>query len=123
MQIKTPIEFQTFNDGICAVYAVENRAEQGNKPKDSLAVKFPRIPYERQKVGIKRFYSAKQANVKVEDVLRIPYSNKVSTQDVCIIEGVQFHIQQVQHNYDTMPKSTDLTLQRVEAIYDIAGVS
>ena len=123
MQIKTSIEFQTFNDGVCAIYEIGNIAEAGNKPKEGLKTKISRAPYERRKVGITRFYTAKQANVKVEDVLRIPYNDQISTQDVCMIGEIQFAIKQVQHIYDTMPKSTDLTLQRLEDVYDIARIS
>lgn len=123
MKIQTPIEFQTFNDGVCTVYSVGNIAALGNRPKDGLTVKLRRVPYERRKLGVTRYYTAKQAGVKVDDVIRIPRNTSVSSQDVCALEdGAQYQVRQVQHIGDTLPPSTDLTLQRLEAVYDIAGV-
>lgn len=122
MKIKTPIEFQTFNDGICGIFWLENIAGTGNKPKEIIKIKLSNVPYERRKVGVTRYYTAKQAGVKADNMLRIPYCTEVSTQDICVVNGVQNGIKQVQHNYDTLPPSTDLTLERLEADYDFAGV-
>ena len=121
MKIKTPIEFQTFNDGVCVICSVENAADPGNRPKEALKEKFRQVPYENRKTGVTRYYAAKQAGVKIAGVIRIPYLITVSSQDVCVIDGISYRIQQVQHIRDTMPASSDLTLQKLEADYDLAG--
>lgn len=122
MKIKTPVEFQTFNDGVCSLYAVGNIAKPGNKPKDGLRIRFPAVPYEERTVGVTRYYMAKQAGIKAEAVIRIPQCREVSSQNVCCIGDIQYRIQQVQQVLDTLPPATDLTLQRLEAVYDIARV-
>lgn len=121
MKIHTTIEFQTFNDGICTICSVENAARAGDRPKEQLKEKLRNVPYENRKTGVTRFYAAKQAGVKIEGVIRIPYHIGVSSQDICLINGIQYRIQQLQHNKDTMPMATDLTLQKLEADYDLAG--
>lgn len=122
MKIKTPVEFQTYNDGFCAVYGVENIAEQGAKPVKGLREKFPRIPFERLKVGLTRYYEAMQADVRVQELVRIPRQRLIHTNDVCVISGNQYRIVQVQDVPDTLPPSTDLSLERVEVDYDIRAV-
>jgi SPP1 family predicted phage head-tail adaptor len=87
-----------------------------------LTVKYARVPFERRKVGITRFYEAMQENVEVDAVLRIPGQVKVSTQDYCIIDGTQYGIHQVQDISDTLPPSRDLTLKKTEAVYDVTGI-
>ena len=56
--------------------------------------------------------------MKVEELIRIPQTAEVSTQDICLIEGIQHGIRQVQQIMDTMPPATDLSLQRLEVDYD-----
>lgn len=123
MKINTPTPFQTFNDGICAVYRVENVAGAGEKPKKGLCEKYGRVPFERRKVGLTRFYQAKQADVRITDVIRIPRQMGIGTNDVCLIGGMQYRVQQAQLVPDTLPQSVDLTLERLEAAYDIKPVS
>jgi hypothetical protein len=122
MQIKTPVQFQTFNDGICRICRLENTAEPGLKPVKELVTKHDRVPYEKRKVGVTRFYTAMQENVEIEALLRVPGQFAISTQDYCIIDGRQYGIHQVQEVPDTMPPSCDLSLKKTEAEYDIAGI-
>ncbi|MCI8506899.1 MAG: hypothetical protein HFI67_12025 [Lachnospiraceae bacterium] len=123
MKIRTPTEFQTFNDGICRIFSVENIAASGDLPKEGRKEKFGRVPYERRTVGCQRFYAAKQAAVKVEELIRIPQTGKISTQDLCMIEGRLYRIRQVQQIMDTMPEATDLSLERLEEEYEPKGIS
>lgn len=118
MKIKTPLEFQTFNDGVCSISRVKNVAEPGNKPKEGLEAKYGRIPFERRTIGLQRFYQAMQADVQITDLIRIPYQMNISTNDVCVIEGKQYRIKQVQAIKDTLPAAADLTLERLEVAYD-----
>lgn len=114
MQIKTNIPFQTFNDGICSICALENVGEKGCLPVMRLQEKARRVPFEKRRVGIKRFFDAKQENAEIEQVIRIPEAFSVSTQDVCILAGTQYGIYQVQNVPNTMPGANDLALRRLE---------
>ncbi len=122
MHIKSALPFQTFNDGICQLYAVKNLAEKGDAPKEGLERKHSRVPFENRKVGIQRSYLAKQENVEITLLIRIPAEFDVSTQDVCIVNNEQYGIYQVQDVFDTMPKAKDLSLKRLEENYDATGL-
>ncbi|MBP3701700.1 MAG: hypothetical protein J6I64_07405 [Lachnospiraceae bacterium] len=123
MKIKTPVDFQTFTDGICKIYQVVNAAEAGDRPKDGLRVMYERVPYERRTVGVTRFYQAAQADVKIEALIRIPYQPRIGTNHICEINGLQYRIRQAQEIKETMPQATDLSLERLEVAYDIGTVS
>lgn len=111
---------QTYNDGVVSIYKVDNIAETGNKPKDKLTIKVSLLHYEERIVGMSRFWTAKQANAKVDMLLRTPQLRNVSTQDVAIpIDGRQYKIVQIQYPKDVEPPSMDLSLERIEAKYEI----
>lgn len=116
---KNQIMFQTFNDGICSIYEQQNTSTPGNKPKMQLRRIAERVPYETRKVGIRRFYDAKQENVEIERLIRIPAPFCVSTQNICILGGVQYGIYQVQDVLDSIPRSKDLALKRLEEKYEV----
>lgn len=122
MQIKSRTPFQTYNDGICSICEKSNISKPGNLPVMGLKKKADRVPYERRKVGIRRFYDAKQENAEIELLLRIPAQFHVSTQDFCVVSDVQYGIYQVQDVSDTMPQSKDISLKRLEEKYELAGV-
>ena len=122
MQIKRNLQFQTFNDGICSIFVKRNNSKPGNMPVTGLEKKADRVPFERRKVGIRRFYDAKQENVEIELLLRIPEAFHVSTQDICVVSGVQYGIYQVQDVTDTMPKAKDISLKKLEEKYELAGI-
>lgn len=122
MQIKRNVPFQTFNDGICRIYSVKNVGEKGNLPIMGLEEKASRVPYERRRVGVGRFYSAKKENIKIELMIRIPEAFDVSPNDICILGETQYEVEQAQEARDVMPGAKDLALKRVEKSYGIGGI-
>lgn len=115
MQQKT----QTFNDGVVNIYSVGNIAVPGNMPKDGLTIKVSLLRYEERTVGMGRFWTAKQAAVKIDQLVRTPQLRSVSTQDVAVlIDGEQYKIAQVQYPKDVEPPSMDLSLERLEVAYE-----
>lgn len=116
MQQKT----QTFNDGVVNIYSVGNIAQQGNIPKDGLALKAGPLRYEERTVGMSRFWIALQAQARIDMLLRVPRFKNVSTQDIAIPnDGEQYRIEQIQYPADTALPVMDLSLQRLEAKYEI----
>lgn len=122
MKIKTPTAFQTFNDGVCVLCGQKNQSAKGNVPKKTYIIKEMRMPYERRTVGVRRFYDAKQDKAEIELLLRVPCAFNVSTQDICIVGGIQYGVYQVQDVMDVLPAAKDIALKRLEAKYDITGV-
>lgn len=115
---------QFFNDGFVNIYAVSDNAAPGFRPLESLALTV-KLPFDNLKLGIQRFYSAKQNQSDIERVIRVPNPGPqytISNQDVAqIIERVlpagkkppQYRIELVQLAEGIYPPSLDLTLSRI----------
>lgn len=112
---------QIFNDGIVKIYSVGNIAKLGNMPKEGLTLKVGPLRYRERTVGMSRYWVAMQAQAKVDLVLRVSQIRNVSTQDIAIPnDGMQYKIIQIQYPEDVDPPVMDLSLERLEATYDIA---
>lgn len=114
------MENQMFNDGIVNIFSVENIANPGDKPKEGLTLKVGPLRYHERTVGMSRFWTAMQAAVQIDMVLRTPQIRSISAQDVAIPnDGEQYKIVQIQYPEDVDPPVMDLSLQRLEATYDL----
>jgi hypothetical protein len=114
------LKTQTFNDGILNIYEVKNIAEAGKKPIKGLTKKVSSLRFEERIVGMSRFWTAKQSQVQINQMLRTPRINSVSTQDVVIpVDGKQYEIKQIQYISDVDPPCMDLSLERLVTAYDI----
>lgn len=100
---------QEFNDGIVTICRVENSAPVGLLPVESLAETFT-VRYEEQRLGINRYYMARQNQIEIQRVIRVPKVD-INTQDVAITEdGKKYRIDTVQAVKDVYPACYDLTL-------------
>lgn len=110
---------QSYNSGIVTVYRLTDRAEPGRFPVPE-PEKTAALRYEEQKVGLHRYYQAMQNQVRVEKVIRVPKGPVISPQDLAVTEdGQQYRIDLVQLARDVWPPSLDLTLARVDQIYEL----
>lgn len=114
---------QIFNDGVLTVYKVGNIAPPGDRPKEGLIQKINNtLPYEERTVGVTRFIANKQDQSIIEQLLRIPRISGIAREDVVIpIDGEQYQIKQVQSINDVEPRSLDLSLERIDVTYELAG--
>lgn len=108
-----------FGDGIVKVYSVTNIAQPGDEPKDGITLKLS-MRYRAKTVGFKRYYEAMQAQVQVDRMILVRKQAGVSPQDVCVVDGEQYKIVQVQHLTEEKPELMLISMQRLEAAYDIA---
>ena len=112
---------QSFNGGLVTVYRVTDGARPGHAPAPVL-VKRIVLRYEERKLGIQRYYAARQNQVKIQRVIRVPLAGRVSSQDVAVTEdGRQYRVDLVQAVGDVYPPSADLTLAAVEQVDRIPG--
>ena len=110
-------QFQTFNDGVCNIYKLADVSHPGFKPV--FKPQFYRaVPFQYRTIGIKRNYEAMQAQVKLDEMISIMQNRDISPQDVIVIEGVQYDIVQIQHKNDTAPRTSLVSLRRLEEDYD-----
>lgn len=114
---------QSYNDGVVTVYAVTDSAQPGCQPRPTLVRPAKAVlRYEEQRLGIQRYYDARQNQVEVERVLRTPRTGYITNQDVAVTEdGRQYRIDMVQTVEGIYPPSQDLTLARYEQIPEEAA--
>lgn len=116
-------EYQNFNDGIATIYEVKNVAEKGDQPKQGLSQKV-KLRFQYKTVGLTRYYTAQQLDIKIAETIVVPQVRNISTHDVVILTSSsrQYYVEQVQHKDDTFPKTTLLSLSELEESYDTTGV-
>ncbi len=112
-KIETPLNPQTFTDGLATFYRTKNDAGNGNLPKYA-AKQFLQVPFTEKKVGDVRYYAAMQADSKISKVIRIPRVEGIQPSgDVVTLSGDdrQYKVQKTVRNTLTVPESMDVTLE------------
>ena len=110
---------QPFNSGVVSIYRLTDVGEPGYAPVPRLELRV-RLHYEEQKLGLIRYFSASQNQVKVEKVLRVPRRAEISPQDVAVTQdGRQYRIELIQMAEGVYPPSLDLTLGTIEQVYEL----
>ena len=105
---------QPFSSGVVRLYSVTDGGEPGERPREVLTEKV-KLCYEEQHLGLQRYYSGRQNQVKIERVIRAPRRGDISSQDMASTEdGTLYRIDLVQPVLDVYPPSMDLTLCRME---------
>lgn len=101
---------QSYNDGYVHVYSVSDASRPGYQPIERLTEKVG-LKYEERRAGLVRHYEARQNQIKVERVIRVPHAGGVTSQDVVVDErGRSYRVDLVQMVPDVYPPSDDLTL-------------
>ncbi|MDL2324060.1 hypothetical protein LJC61_02760 [Ruminococcaceae bacterium OttesenSCG-928-A16] len=114
------MESQMFNDGVVKIYTVENIAPNGAKP-DNRLVFAGQLRYAERVVGLNRFTQYMANDVEVSYLLRCLQIRSVSTQNIAVPnDGEQYRIVQIQYPKEVTPPCMDLTLQRLETVYEYA---
>lgn len=103
---------QAFNDKPVTILRVTDKAPNGYMPQpDFLPIGV--FPTANRTVGVQRYYAARQAQVNIEKVIRIPNPGNVeiTTRDVARFDGEErlYRIDQVQE-VAVYPPCLDLTL-------------
>ena len=117
-------KYQSFPDGLVSIYKVGDVALPGDMPSEGLILKNS-LRYKERTVGLSRFYSAMQNNIKVDAVIRCPEVRGLSERatDILVailIDGLQYEVKQIQYIEDARPPSMDLTLERVGVDYAVS---
>lgn len=108
---------QPFNSGIVKIHKTINQAQPGYKAVEALKDNPVTLRYDEQRTGITRYYAAKQANIEIERVLRVPSMSKSAcfdVQDVAVTEdGMQYRIEQIQTVPGIYPPCVDISLSKI----------
>lgn len=102
---------EVYTDGVVEICTVTDGAVPGLLPRPVLTEKI-KLAYQEQKLGVQRYYQAKQNQIHVERVIRVQRSPvEITSQDVAITEdGRRYRIDLIQTVKDVWPPSLDLTL-------------
>lgn len=104
---------QAFNDGMVTVYQTTPEEPDGFFQEADRSVKV-KLAFQERRLGLKRYYEAKQNHVQVERVLRVQAPPAaISTNDLCTVTpdvGILYRIDLVQRVFDVYPPCLDLTL-------------
>lgn len=113
---------QSYNDGLVDIYQPADVAPPGYAPKIVLQ-RVGYLAFAELRLGIQRYYAAKQNQIQVEKVLRVQKGFPVTSQMVAVIRGqeLQYAIEQVQVADGIYPPSLDLTLTKVAQILPVEG--
>lgn len=109
-------KFETFNDGIAYIYQIKDISKPGDRPCLK-PVLYRKHSFEYRTIGVRRNYEAMQAEVRLDEMIKIHLDRGVSSQDVVVIDGIQYSVVQVQHKTNTLPGTSLVTLQRREEYY------
>lgn len=101
--------FSTFNDGTLDLCKVKERAITETRQKG--------VRFGNQTVGVSRFWSAKVAASTIDRLVAIPVIPGISVKDLCIIEGKQYTIKQIQQKFDKTPDCLFLSLEENPILY------
>lgn len=106
---------QGYNDGVVAIHKTEDTARAGYQPVITLVEPTAwRLRYAELRLGIQRYYEARQNQVEVERVIRVPRVTGITNQDVAVTEdGRKYRIDMVQSADGVYPPSLDLTLAKI----------
>lgn len=113
---------EAFTDGLADFYTVKNDAENGDAPKDRLEKIALKVRFAERVTGVTRSFLAMQNSIKISMTVRTPKLRNINTQDVCVINGVQYKIISVQHKNELYPPCTDMSLERIVEKYEITGI-
>ena len=102
---------QNYNDGVVKIYVETDHAGSGYMPSPQRSLILT-LAYQERRLGFKRYYDAKQNQIHIERVIRVPGgAGPINNQDVAETEdGTKYRIDLVQEIPDVYPPSLDLTL-------------
>ena len=117
-------KFESFNDGVVDLHKVTDLALPGDLPVEGLVLK-QTLRYKERTVGLNRFYSAMQNDIKVDYVIRCPEVRGLSEKatDILVailIDGQQYTVKQIQYIEDAQSPSMDLSLEQVGESYAVS---
>lgn len=104
---------QNYNDGVVKIYVETDNAGSGYMPSPQRTPMLT-LAYQERRLGFKRYYDAKQNQIHIERVIRVPSPREngdITTQNVAETEdGSRYRIDLIQVVPDVFPPSLDLSL-------------
>lgn len=102
---KRKLNFKAFNDGTIRFMLID---EDDNLDKlTEIAHR-----YANKTIGVKRYYAARSVDTEIDLVIEIHQDMNISSLYGAVIGNTRYKIEQVQHIFDTLPKTTVISLSQ-----------
>ena len=102
---QSDIKFLTFNDGVAFVFDTDEN--------DTIIANTARkYRFGNEKVGVTRYYGAKQSDIELSKVIHIHCDEKIQPDMALVIDCTRYKIEQVQHDRCKNPPCTILSLSQ-----------
>lgn len=105
MKNNSKLDFLKFNSGTADIYDIDDNGE-------IIRSSGKRVFFGNRTVGVNRYFSARQNDIELKKVIHIHKDEKITTENVVVINKTAYKIEQVQHFDETMPKSTVISLSQ-----------
>lgn len=106
------------DDGILKIYKIVLQKSETGKPIKKLKY-FDKAWYGELNNCISEYYNAKQADIEIELRVRIWQNKKVQTNDIIVIDNIQYKVGRIYHGFDEDDQPiTDITLEKVVNNYE-----
>lgn len=110
------------DDGILNIYKIVPKKSKTGKPIQELKY-FDQAWYGELNNSISEYYSAKQADIEIELRVRIWQNKKVQTNDIILINNIQYKVGRIYHGTDEDSQLiTDITLEKVVNNYEFEQI-
>lgn len=105
MKIRSKTDFLQFNDGFVTLYRTND---------DDEIIRNTAVIYRfgNRKLGVNRFYAARQNDIELTRVIHIHRNLTVDTQCAAVIGDTRYKIEHIQQEDDTNPPCTVLSLSQ-----------
>ena len=115
----------TLDNGTLEIGIAENRAPRGGTPRMVIATRFEPVFYGELQISYGRQYTAKGVGQQIDRLVRVWQDRRVGIGMVAILDGAeQYRIDDISHHQDKRGEPvTDLTLRRLEKLYELADDS
>jgi SPP1 family predicted phage head-tail adaptor len=107
------------NDGILEIYRKIPAQSEGGQPIEVLEI-YGKAYYGELSFTAQEFYAAKQAETEILKKVRIHQDKTICNKHVIVVGGVQYDVGRTYSSDYKGVAITDITLERVSALYDIA---
>lgn len=102
MTTQRNMTFEKFNDGIVAIYEIDDDGNAGTQKE--------KLRFSEKTVGYNRYYEAMTAKVQIDKLIRVPFRRWLTSEYLAVIGSDVYEIHQSQTIMDSFPKTTALSL-------------
>lgn len=103
----------SFSNGVVTINQMGNNALPGDFPEWVILRQKHQLRFIERTVGVYRRMMGLQQHIRIDRMLRCQRLDDVDTNDMARLNGIDYHIRQIQYPEGVYPPVMDLSLERV----------